>query len=73
MTPTLKAYKARVADLLATARATGQYACVSCEVLWPSGDVTDEHVELEGCPDCLHRCDRCGSLKDHWGSIEHCL
>lgn len=37
--------------------------------------VSDEHLEKEGCPDCMKRCERCGELvgsgRSNW--IEHCL
>ena len=50
----------------------GWYLCIMCDVWWHEELVTDEHVEKEGCPECLHKCERCGDLIDGYGSYEHC-
>lgn len=58
-----------------------EYVCPICITGW--NKATDklrfEHIgwsdliEHEGCPDCLSECERCGMVKDHQGSFEHCL
>jgi hypothetical protein len=52
------------------------YTCPGCKTEWETGgdsDLIPEHMESDGCPDCLHECERCGTFIDSFGNIEHCL
>lgn len=49
------------------------YTCPICKTTWELIEVSDEMWEKEGCPDCLHECERCGEFIDSDGFIEHCL
>ena len=53
------------------------YLCPCCRTEWETegdSDLTPEHVEAEGCPDCMSECDRCGTLiRMLHNEVEHCL
>ncbi len=49
------------------------YVCQECQTFWRPDEISSEASEKDGCPDCLHECERCGELLDNHGTYEHCL
>ena len=51
-----------------------KYNCPRCSNQWDYTEVPTEYQEAEGCPDCMHECDRCGTVVAHkYNEQEHCL
>jgi hypothetical protein len=55
-----------------------KYVCPHCNTEWTQEELSkhleyslESFEEAEGCPECLHECERCGTLKGD--GREHCL